>query len=64
MERLGVNIPTAAKALGISRNLAYELAREGRLPTVRLGKRLVVPLKALERMLEEAGRHESVEAER
>ena len=37
--------------LGISRGLAYELARSGQIPVLRLGKRLLVPKVALERLL-------------
>ena len=40
-----------AKILGINRNLAYELARSGTLPSIRLGKRLVCPKKAIDRLL-------------
>ena len=51
-----MTIEEAAGFLGISRWLAYELARTGELPTVRLGKRrLLVPRAALDRMLEGAG---------
>ena len=53
-ERLTMDIAEAAKLLGISRNLAYELAKTGTLPVVRLGKRLLVPKKALQTMLESA----------
>ena len=53
IERLTLTIPEAANALGISRGLAYEMARLGKLPTVRFGKRLVVPRRALERLLEQ-----------
>jgi excisionase family DNA binding protein len=45
-------IPEAAKSLGICRNKAYEAARRGEIPTIRIGKRLLVPLVALERMLQ------------
>jgi len=44
-------IPEAAKALGICRNKAYEAAGRGEIPTIRIGKRLLVPLAALEQML-------------
>ena len=55
-ERLTMTISEAAKALGISRNLCYELARRGELPVIRLGeKRLVISRVALERMLEGNG---------
>jgi len=42
-----------AKALGISKSLAYELARTGQIPVIKLGnKRMVVPVAAVEKMLE------------
>lgn len=50
-ERLTLTVEEVAHLLGISRGLAYELARSGRLPVVRLGRRLLVPKVALERML-------------
>jgi len=50
-DRLTLTVEEAAHLLGISRGLAYELARSGRLPVVRLGRRLLVPKVALERML-------------
>jgi excisionase family DNA binding protein len=53
-ERLCFSVPEAARMLGISRGLAYELARSGQLPALRLGKRLLVPKVALERLLSEA----------
>lgn len=48
---LTVSVPAAAKLLGISRNLAFDLVRKGDLPATRLGRRLVVSRKALERLL-------------
>lgn len=50
---LVIRIEEAAKLLGIGRDLAYRLARAGEIPSVRLGRRLVVPRKALELWLEE-----------
>jgi hypothetical protein len=38
--------------LGLSRNSAYEAARRGDIPTIRIGARLVVPKIALHRLLE------------
>jgi excisionase family DNA binding protein len=38
--------------LGISRNKAYEAARRGEIPTIRIGHRILVPAAAFERMLE------------
>lgn len=53
-EKLTISVEEAARQLGISRGLAYELARTGKLPgVIRLGaKRLVVSRAALERLLE------------
>lgn len=45
--------PSAAGVLGIGRSLAFALARSGEIPTIRLGKRVVVPVPALLRMLGE-----------
>jgi Helix-turn-helix domain len=40
------------RQLGIGRNTAYEAARLGQIPVIRVGKRLVVPVAALERLLQ------------
>ena len=45
-------MPEAAELLGISRNNAYELVKRGELPVIRLGKRLLIPRVALDKMLE------------
>ena len=51
-DRLTYTIKEAARALGVSRGLAYEMAREGRLPTLRLGqRRILVPRGALDALL-------------
>ena len=54
-ERLVVTVPEAAVLLGISRALAYELAARGELPVIRLGRRLVVPRRALLDLVGESG---------
>ena len=53
-ERLTLTVKEAAAMLGISRNLAYELARCGELPgLIRLGqKRVVVSKLAIDRLLQ------------
>lgn len=50
-EKLTHTIEEAASLLGVSRNSAYTLAKTGALPTIRLGKRLLVPKAALDRLL-------------
>ena len=62
VERKTITIPAAGQALGISRNAAYEAARRGEIPTIRIGRLLLVPKVALERMLESAGKGRAVEA--
>ena len=54
-ERLTLSIEEAAAVLGISRALAYELVRTGALPRLRLGRRVVVPRKALLELVEAQG---------
>jgi excisionase family DNA binding protein len=46
-----ITVPEAGIRLGIGRNAAYEAARRGEIPVIRIGKRMVVPLLAFERML-------------
>jgi len=53
--RLTYTVEEAARALGISRGLAYQMVREGRLPALRLGqRRLIIPRAALEDLLKVA----------
>lgn len=41
-------VDEAAEALRISRSVIYELIRSGRLRTVKVGRRRLVPVQALE----------------
>ena len=50
-EPLVYSVPEAGRLLSLSRATAYGLANQGVLPTLRLGRRLVVPKKALEQLL-------------
>jgi len=50
-ERLTLSIAEAATILRVSRNTAYSMAREGKLPVIRLGRRLIVPRKGLNELL-------------
>jgi excisionase family DNA binding protein len=47
-------VDEAAEILRVSRDTAYEAAKTGDLPVVRIGRRLVVPRVALERKLSAA----------
>jgi excisionase family DNA binding protein len=56
-EKMLMSVREAAQALGIGRDTAYGLIRDGRLPAVRVGRRVLVPRTALERWIEaETGR--------
>jgi len=46
-DRLVLTVREAAELLGISKDLAYELIARGELPALRLGRRVVVPTRAL-----------------
>jgi excisionase family DNA binding protein len=50
---LTLTVEEAAAALGISR-AAYEDARRGEIPNIRIGRRILVPRSALQRLLDSA----------
>lgn len=50
-KRLVFTVTETAEMLGISRALAYELVARRELPSIRLGRRIVVPRLALERLV-------------
>ncbi len=45
-----VAVPDAARLLGIGTTFAWELVRAGDIPSVKLGRRVLVPRSALERL--------------
>ena len=54
-----LTIPEAGRQyFRIGRSAAYEAARRGEIPTIRIGRKLLVPVAAIERMLVEAGGHD------
>jgi hypothetical protein len=59
---LTMSVPEAGRRyFGLSRNASYAAATRGDIPTIRIGKLLRVPIRALEQMLDqpEAARPES-----
>lgn len=52
-ERLTLTVEEAAKLLGIGRQLAYDQVKTGDIPVIKIGRRLVVPRRALEKLLEQ-----------
>lgn len=51
---LTLSVLEAGKMLGIGRNAAYRAAERGDIPTVKIGKRILVLREPLKRMLEGA----------
>lgn len=49
--RLVYTVEEAATLLGISRSFAYEAVQNGQIPSMRIGRRILVPKAALERFL-------------
>jgi Helix-turn-helix domain len=47
--------PAGKKYFGLCRNAAYDAAARGEIPTVKIGRLLRVPVRALEKMLDQAG---------
>ena len=53
-EQRVVSVESAGKALGIGRSAAYEAVRRGDIPgVIRLGRRIVISVQALDRLLAE-----------
>jgi excisionase family DNA binding protein len=50
--RRTLTIEEAAQELGICKSAAYDAARQGKIPTLRVGRRWLVPRVALDRLLE------------
>lgn len=55
MRRATVSVTEASVLLGVGRTTAYRAVRNGEIPSVRLGHRIVVPTAALRRILTEGG---------
>jgi Helix-turn-helix domain len=50
-----ISVPEAGKRyFGLCRNAAYDAAARGEIPTIKIGRLLRVPVRALERMIERA----------
>lgn len=51
VSRAAYSVEEAAQALGIGRTYAFQLIKDGSLETVRLGRRRLVPVSAVEGLL-------------
>ena len=49
--RATLTVEEAARLLGVGRNQGYEAVRAGTIPSLRIGRRLLVPKAALDRLL-------------
>ena len=63
-DKLVYSVTEIAKLLGIGRSKAYELVRSGTVPSLRLGRRIVIPKLALSRFLTECAHQNTDEADR
>ena len=54
-ETLTLTVLQTAKLLRLSKNGVYEAVARGQVPSIRIGRRVLIPRLALERMLEAAG---------
>jgi excisionase family DNA binding protein len=52
-DKLTYSVEEAAKLLGIGRNLCYEKVRTGEIPALKIGRRILVPKVALDKLLSE-----------
>lgn|GEM_PF-5795079 len=53
VQKLALSVEECAQALGIKTTLCYRLVNEGKIPSIALGAKRVVPVKQLEERLEE-----------
>ena len=51
VERKTYTVVEVAKILGIGRNTAYEVCRNGEIPTIKIGGRILVPRTAIDELL-------------
>lgn len=51
-KRITLDVADAAELLGLGRNTTYDLVRSGRLRSVRVGRRLVIPRSEIDAFLE------------
>lgn len=54
-ERPVLSVEETRELLGLSRNSMYSAIARGEIPSIRVGRRLLIPKAALSRLLSEAG---------
>jgi excisionase family DNA binding protein len=56
--RATCTVDEAAEILGVARHTAYQAVKRGEIPTIRVGRRLLVSRRRLEQMLDGDAREE------
>lgn len=51
-DRQTLTVEEAAARLGIGRNAAYDAVNRGDIPHIRIGRRIVIPKAALDRLMQ------------
>jgi excisionase family DNA binding protein len=59
LEGYVLTVADVQKYLGISKNLAYSQIRAGTIPSIRLGRKVLVPRAAFEEWLKSTGGNEA-----
>lgn len=54
VQRQTYTVSEVAKILGIGRNTAYEVCRNGEIPTIKIGGRILIPRSAIDELLDGA----------
>jgi excisionase family DNA binding protein len=47
VEKLTLTVPEPAYALGISRGRAYDCVRTGQIESIKVGRRILIPMRSL-----------------
>jgi excisionase family DNA binding protein len=53
-EALTISVREAGRRIGLSANASYRAAASGQIPAIRVGRNWRVPIRSLERLLDEA----------
>jgi excisionase family DNA binding protein len=56
-----LSVEEAGLRLGLGRNKAYEAVQSGMIPSLRFGRKIVVPRQAVDRLLASAGNNKLTE---
>ena len=51
MEKMTMTVQEMAQCLGIGRNMAYELVKNGRVPFLKIGRQIRIPKRAFDAWL-------------